>query len=188
MPAKYATDLNKMVQSTSQTSIYTGVEAIDAIWKSLVANSLQSRDPDMTARHLFMQPRCSKDVGSDWYCHNKKLIIAGRSVVEWTIDYSNRLRAGIRHTLTQLLKQLEATNDFFAYRSTTHWNSKRLITTHPWICWSWAQLLPTREQGVCDTGMRYANHSPARWRSPCCCGRGIHPWDHEWRSDKLFAR
>lgn len=96
--SKSRTTHHPLYQATSCSNPYDGWDAVDAIWRSLVADLIPpGHRSSHEALSLFLrQCRSSKAISSiekrydftHWYNANKYLIVAGRTIAEWSNDSS----------------------------------------------------------------------------------------------------
>ncbi|PQE13628.1 heterokaryon incompatibility protein [Rutstroemia sp. NJR-2017a BVV2] len=123
-------------QSSSRSITYNGREAIDAICQSLIAGSLPPmRTPtteilqDVTSHFLQQCHQCTvtdnsasnSKIFAAWYHRNQNLIVSGKSIKQWAHE--------VFPPRNDLSTSRIYTGDFFDYRSSVHWNLRRMITT-----------------------------------------------------------
>ncbi|PQE03876.1 hypothetical protein CJF30_00006585 [Rutstroemia sp. NJR-2017a BBW] len=131
-----STSGKKFHQSSSSSIAYNGREAIHAICQSLIAGSLPPmRTPtseilqDVT-NHFIQQ--CHQFTVADnsasnsktfaaWYHQNQNLIVSRKSIKKWAHE--------VFPPPNDLSTSRIYSDDFFDYRSSVHWESRRMITT-----------------------------------------------------------
>lgn len=136
-------------QSRSRRSMYNGAGAIDAIWRSLLANRTPTatmlldhvapETRDSEPLYLFLQ-QCrelsnepislthrspTKSITfKDWFRNNRGLIVAGRAIRDWANDLSIFENASVPTP-----QSLASTFDFFDFSLASHLRSWRFFTT-----------------------------------------------------------
>ena len=129
----HGTSTDCLHQSTSRSNPYIGWGAVDAIWRSLVADLIPSGQRNSyEALSLFLRqcrsssfittPLLKPFTFTNWYKLNKSLVVAGRTIEDWGNDRS------IPWTDGGLEPEGNET-DLFHYRLASHWQSRRFLTT-----------------------------------------------------------
>jgi hypothetical protein len=131
-------------QSASRSNPYKVWDAVDAIWRSLVADLVPLGKERHEAFSIFLRQCRNTHLEPDpppytfahWYKHNANFIVAGRTVANWATDpiipwtpfKSSNIKS--RHIpRTDSNKQPGTANDLFHFRLPSHWRSRRFITT-----------------------------------------------------------
>ena len=129
---------NTFHQTSSRCIAYNGRGAIDAICQSLIAGSpppppvrTPTTEDLQDVSNLFIQQcrQCSSADNSTsnsktfagWYHHNQNLVVSGKTIKQWAHEV-----LPLRNDASMLHSHI---GDFFDYRSSDHWNSRRMITT-----------------------------------------------------------
>lgn len=122
-------------QTVSKPFLYNGRKTIDAICQSLIAGSLPpipkpTDDMLNDVSDLFIQQCClwsseqksfpSPQTFEGWYYYNRTLMVSGKTIETWAHE-----ELAHRRNLTSNC----TTAEFFDYRDSQHWSSRRLITT-----------------------------------------------------------